>query len=133
MSVIRRTLIMAAAVGAAVGLMAPTVQAETRAAWGNCDSGEICVYQESGGGGDPCHWSGNDNNWESGNITCSWAGPHMHVKSIWNRGTGSFSAVKFYKFADLSGYYACAAKGFKDDTGPDNGVHLQSHKWAANC
>ncbi|MFF0741543.1 peptidase inhibitor family I36 protein [Streptomyces sp. NPDC004111] len=133
MSFTRRTMITAAAFGAAFGLMAPAAQADTRAAWSGCATGEICVYQELNGGGKPCHWDGEDNDWENGNITCSWAGPNMHAKSIWNRGTGSVSAVKFYKFAYFNDFYACAAKGFKGNTGPDAGVHIQSHKWATSC
>lgn len=128
----------ALAVGSALstgsGAMAAT-PAGTQAAWGGCAVGDICVYTGLNGTGSVCAWDGDDPDWLGGAIKCSWAGT-KNVKSIWNRGTGGagdYRHVAFYKKADFEDYYACAAQGFKGNTGPDAGVRLRSHEWVTTC
>lgn len=128
----------ALALGASLATGTGTANAtpvSAQAAWYNCDPGEICVYSGSNGTGAGCWWTGDDPDWLAGSIQCSWADT-AKVVSIWNRGTGSagsYRHVKFYHQANYTNYYACAAQGFKDNTGPDGGVWLRSHKWVTTC
>ncbi|MFF5768595.1 peptidase inhibitor family I36 protein [Streptomyces tanashiensis] len=123
----------ALALGAALATSTGTATAATP--WQGCAVGDICVYSELNGYGSVCAWDGDDPDWQGGAIRCSWSSTKA-VKSIWNRGTGgsgSYRHVKFYFGADSTNYYACAAQGFKGNTGPDAGAKLKSHQWVTNC
>ncbi|MEV8623942.1 peptidase inhibitor family I36 protein [Streptomyces sp. NPDC051079] len=132
----RNRLALAVATGAlaavaTLGTGAGTASAGTTAVWQGCQSGQICVYPELNGYGTPCVWYGDDRDWRSGFPYCD-----KTVKSIWNRGTGgagTYRHVKFYFNAGYDKYYACAAQGFKGNTGPTAGVVLRSHIWATSC
>ncbi|MCX5390395.1 peptidase inhibitor family I36 protein [Streptomyces sp. NBC_00094] len=103
--------------------------------WAGCYSGDVCVYTGLNGTGSVCAWSGGDNNWSAGPITCSWT-LTKNVKSIWNRGTGgvgTYRHVDFFLAADYTSFYACAAQGFKGNTGPDAGAPIRSHYWTDRC
>ncbi|MFF0747131.1 peptidase inhibitor family I36 protein [Streptomyces sp. NPDC004111] len=146
---IRRALIAATAVCIALfGLMVPTASADKWIPWRNCAEGDICVYNGPDGTGEVCTWDGNDANWRTSTGSgshrwiCKWtqtwepAPEHgRKVKSIWNRGTtaGGPADVRFYFGENYTNYYACAAKGFKGNTGPDAGVFLLSHSWVSSC
>ncbi|MER5748054.1 peptidase inhibitor family I36 protein [Streptomyces sp. NPDC002225] len=107
----------------------------TAQAWGGCAAGDICVYSGLNGTGSVCAWDGDDNDWESGAITCSWSSTKK-VMSIWNNGTGgpgSYKDVHFFHQANRLGWYGCAAQGWAGNTNGTTGAWLRSHQWWTGC
>lgn len=118
-------LAMAASLGAGSASAATT-------AWSGCVSGDICLYSGANGTGSVCVWDGDMPKWTD---VCSWA-DEKNAVSIWNRGTGgagTYRHVKFYLGDYYTNFYACAAQGFKGNTGPDAGAPIRSFKWATSC
>lgn len=65
----------------------------------DCPSGHICFFTGSNLTGSICRWSGNDNSWTGGAVTCSWATSRA-VCSVWNRSRGN---VEYFLARDYVG------------------------------
>ncbi|MDX3643969.1 peptidase inhibitor family I36 protein [Streptomyces sp. MB09-02B] len=129
---IRRIL---AAVGltaavASLGLVAPGSASAAPQAW-ECDTGDVCVWNNINGTGGQCAWTNSDPDWWNGSVQCSWSDTR-NVRSVWNRGTSSsYNYVVLYTGANYTGTRYC----FGQDGGFDNdfNARIRSHRWQASC
>lgn len=95
-------------------------------AYADCPSQHFCAWSGTNGSGSMCHWSGDDPDWYSGSIRCSWASSR-NVRSVYNNGT-SGRGVNTYR-ADGSRVGCTASGGAGNYTGA--GHRIKSHSW--NC
>lgn len=110
--------------GSALGLAAPAAAA---APYSDCASGYVCFYTEQNGGGSKCTWFDNDNDWTSGNITCSWA-TTSNVRSIANKGKSKdFTGVAYFSEAYYGNRQGCTPQGGSGNL--RGNYKLRSHKW----
>ncbi len=118
-----------AAAAFAVVLVAPgTAQA---ASYDDCQSGDVCFYTGANGSGQMCAWDGDDPDWRTGAVKCTWAAT-TNVRSVYNNGTkGVYQDVVYYSGKDYTNRIGCTKVGKKGNlTGT---YRLRSHKWVTSC
>lgn len=143
MNVVRKMLfavlmgVLAVTFTATGAAQADTVRADTAVAWDavtgealaawDCDEGDICFWDGFDGTGSRCNWSGNDYNWQDGNIICSWA-DNRPVKSVYNRGQSStYTGVAYYHNSGYNDRAGCTKRGHKGDLAGT--YEVWSHRW----
>jgi hypothetical protein len=95
-------------------------------AW-ECSSGFVCFFSGSGGTGKRCAWSGADDNWLAGTVTCSWSEADS-VESVRNNGTSTaFNGVRYYTRINYVTSVGCIPRGAKGTLNTSR--LLRSHKW----
>ncbi len=146
MAVLGVTALMAASAGPAGASTAPSaandlemgrIAAKAGKAWDSqaqqmvdaytCASGNVCFYSLDDGRGHICKWSGNDDDWLRGTVTCSWS-DNDRVESVRNNGTSTaYNGVRYYFNAGEVGSAGCIPRGRRGDL--QNPTTLRSHKW----
>ncbi|MCP2163674.1 Peptidase inhibitor family I36 [Goodfellowiella coeruleoviolacea] len=99
--------------------------------WSDCPSQHVCFWTGDNGSGEMCHWPGDDPDWRSGDLKCSWSAS-KRAQSVYNNGT-SGASVSYYTGANYGGSRAgCTAKGGKGNFVGNNGTgyFLRSHRWS---
>jgi hypothetical protein len=98
----------------------------------DCPTGDLCAYSGPDGTGSRCVWSGSDDNWLSGSISCSWAGTKP-VLSVYNKGTSpDYEGVALYLSPNYVDQAFCAQQGTATDF-EGVGVKTRSHQWVTAC
>ncbi|MEU0533571.1 peptidase inhibitor family I36 protein [Amycolatopsis tolypomycina] len=131
MRFVMRTGLVCGAVAVAVGGLLTAPAEATASSWDDCPSQHVCFWTGDNGTGQMCNWSGDDPNWLSGSIRCSWART-TKAQSVWNRGTTG-APVSYYTGADYGGSRAgCTPSGGRGNFvgGSGTGYLLRSHRWA---
>ncbi|MBW4721368.1 peptidase inhibitor family I36 protein [Saccharothrix obliqua] len=98
--------------------------------WNDCPSQHVCFWSNDNGTGSMCKWSGDDRDWHSGEVVCSWS-KGTKAESVYNRGTSGRS-VSYYTGANYGGSRGgCTAPGTRGNFAGNNGTGylLRSHKW----
>jgi len=96
------------------------------AAW-DCASGRVCFYSGSAGTGRVCSWTGADDNWLAGTVTCSWSSSDS-VESVRNNGVSTaFNGVRYYTSINYQNSVGCIPRGARGTLNTSR--LLRSHKW----
>lgn len=129
----RRGLVAAALTfaTAGLGLIAPSAASAAPQAFA-CDTGDVCVWNNTNGTGDRCSWTNADRDWWNGSPQCSWSDT-QNVRSGINRGTSSaYRAVAFYSGANYTGTLVGCLRQNGERDGEAN-VRVRSHKWVTSA
>jgi hypothetical protein len=108
------------------GLVWDEQKQEFAAAW-DCASGRVCFYSGSAGTGRVCSWTGADDNWLAGTVTCSWSSSDS-VESVRNNGVSTaFNGVRYYTSINYQNSVGCIPRGARGTLNTSR--LLRSHKW----
>jgi len=97
------------------------------AAW-ECNTGNVCFWNGSGGTGGRCMADLADPDWTTGDLRCPWA-TTMKVKSVYNRGTSPAAGVAFYRNTGYTNRIGCTRQGQKGDLAGT--YQVRSHQWTS--
>jgi hypothetical protein len=113
---------VAAAISAALVMAVPGSASAAAPNWFDCDSGEVCFYTGNDGTGQKCSFEFADRFW----ATCSWR-DQQNVRSVWNRGTGDYTGVVYYKQTEYRDRAGCTKQGARGNLAGTYKLH--SHQW----
>jgi hypothetical protein len=93
----------------------------------------VCVYTERDGGGDQCHWDGDDTDWMTGINSCEWADDHR-VESVFSHAYDTAvprGYVALYHHPGYEELALCLPKG--EAWSLHTAEEVRSHRWVARC
>ncbi|MFC0625327.1 peptidase inhibitor family I36 protein [Kribbella deserti] len=99
---------------------------ELVAAW-TCSIGEICFFSGTDGTGRVCSWTGADDDWLAGTVTCPWARTDS-AESVRNNITNTaFTGIRYYISTAYRNTVGCIPRGARGNL--QTSRLLRSHNW----
>ena len=95
----------------------------TRLGYDSCLKGEVCFYTGPDGTGNKCSWTQYDEDWQGGNVRCSWSAT-SNACSIINKTPWRVAYFLSGGYANRIGSTAAGGSGNLQCT-----YKLRSHKW----